>query len=178
MRRGLAVIARARRGAEPLHGRLRAAGAAAARRKLRRCDVAALVRRVAGLETRVPVDGAARAPTSTLEADADQLEQLLINLLRNAVDARSRPAAARRGRLGGRPAPHVRDLRSRTKARGCRHRRTCSCRSSPPSRSGSGIGLVLCRQIAEAHGGTLTLENRPEGGCRATLHIEAVRRPS
>ncbi len=36
---------------------------------------------------------------------------------------------------------------------------------------GSGIGLVLCRQIAEAHGGTLSLANRPGGGCRATLRL-------
>jgi signal transduction histidine kinase len=37
---------------------------------------------------------------------------------------------------------------------------------------GSGIGLVLCRQIAEAHGGSLTLESRPEGrGCRALLRL-------
>jgi signal transduction histidine kinase len=37
---------------------------------------------------------------------------------------------------------------------------------------GSGIGLVLSRQIAEAHGGTLTLQNRsPEPGCRAELTI-------
>ena len=37
---------------------------------------------------------------------------------------------------------------------------------------GSGIGLVLCRQIAEAHGGTLTLENRlPGPGCRAELTL-------
>ena len=39
---------------------------------------------------------------------------------------------------------------------------------------GSGIGLVLCRQIAEAHGGTLDLENRPEGGCRATLRLQRL----
>jgi two-component system nitrogen regulation sensor histidine kinase NtrY len=37
---------------------------------------------------------------------------------------------------------------------------------------GSGIGLVLSRQIAEAHGGTLTLENRKSGrGCEALLRL-------
>jgi signal transduction histidine kinase len=39
---------------------------------------------------------------------------------------------------------------------------------------GSGIGLVLCRQIAEAHGGTLVLENRRDrSGCIAVLRLPA-----
>jgi len=38
--------------------------------------------------------------------------------------------------------------------------------------SGSGIGLVLCRQIAENHNGSLTLENRSErSGCIARLRL-------
>jgi signal transduction histidine kinase len=42
---------------------------------------------------------------------------------------------------------------------------------------GSGIGLVLSRQIAEAHGGTLTLENRPDArGAIATIRIPAAAR--
>ncbi len=42
---------------------------------------------------------------------------------------------------------------------------------------GSGIGLVLCRQIAEGHGGSLTLENRKDArGCRATLACRLIAR--
>ena len=49
-------------------------------------DFPALIRRVAGLEARLPVY-VERGPAVTLQGDADQLEQLLINLVRNAVDA-------------------------------------------------------------------------------------------
>jgi signal transduction histidine kinase len=42
---------------------------------------------------------------------------------------------------------------------------------------GSGIGLVLSRQIAEGHNGTLTLANRPDrSGCQAILRLPMVTR--
>jgi two-component system nitrogen regulation sensor histidine kinase NtrY len=138
--------------------------------KRRPVDVALLVRRVARLETRVPVrveDG----PSATIEADPDQIEQLLINLTRNAAEA----AAGTGGRvsLSWSLDERARSVEVRVEDEGP---------GLPPSANlfvpffttkpgGSGIGLVLCRQIAEAHHGTLTLANRPEGGCRATLRL-------
>ena len=43
------------------------------------------------------------------------------------------------------------------------------------SLGGTGVGLVLCRQILEAHGGGLTLENREDRvGCRARVRLPLV----
>ncbi|HXY41714.1 MAG TPA: ATP-binding protein [Vicinamibacteria bacterium] len=139
--------------------------------KKRRIALAPLVRRVAGLETRVPVT-VSGGPEVSLEADPDQLEQLLINLTKNAAEA----AATRNGTvrlswcLVDKPTPALEILVDDDGP------------GLPPSANlfvpffttkpgGSGIGLVLCRQIAEAHGGTLSLANRPEGGCRAVLRL-------
>ena len=93
-----------------------------------------LLQRVAGLETRVPVTSGP-GPDVTIDADADQLEQLLINLMRNAADACLEVGGGtRHGRLAAHAARH-RDLGRRRGAGACRTRRTCSCRSSRPSRA-------------------------------------------
>jgi nitrogen fixation/metabolism regulation signal transduction histidine kinase len=139
----------------------------------------ALVRRVAGLETRLPV--AVRAESEvTLLLDADQIEQLLINLIRNAVDA-AEPSAGGVS-VGWRPSggahPMV-EIRVEDDGPGVPESANLFVPFFTTKPHGSGIGLVLCRQIAEAHGGHLTLENRRNArGCvaRIRLPIQTARR--
>jgi nitrogen fixation/metabolism regulation signal transduction histidine kinase len=126
-----------------------------------------LVTRAAGLEQRVPVrvEG---GPAVTVPADAAQLEQLLINLVRNAADA----ALSTSG--GVRVGWSLSDGRVRVRVDddgpGVSNTANLFVPFFTTKPGGSGIGLVLCRQIAEAHGGTVTLENRQPGpGCRAEL---------
>lgn len=137
----------------------------------RAVELAPLVRRVAGIETRVRV-AVSDGPDLTIEADPDQLEQLLINLVKNAVEAA--PGAPAGVRLSWsrveRPAPAV-EVRVDDDGPGLPPSANLFVPFFTTKPGGSGIGLVLCRQIAEAHGGTLSLATRSEGGCRATLRL-------
>jgi nitrogen fixation/metabolism regulation signal transduction histidine kinase len=132
-------------------------------------DVGALVDRVVQLEKRLPVR-VRPGPTMTLSADGDQLEQLLINLVSNAVDASTETGGGveiawdrQQGAL---------DLRVVDEGPGLPATANLFTPFFTTKRSGTGIGLVLSRQIAEAHGGALTLENRDDArGCVARLRI-------
>jgi nitrogen fixation/metabolism regulation signal transduction histidine kinase len=168
LRRGLAVIA-AR--SESL-SRFMAAYSRLARLprpKLAPVELSALARRVMGLETRMPVRLLSPSALS-VTADADQLEQLLINLVSNAVDA-----ALETG--GGVSISWERmgdavELRVEDEGPGVPETANLFVPFYTTKPEGSGIGLVLSRQIAEAHGGMLTLENRPQGhGCVARLTL-------
>jgi nitrogen fixation/metabolism regulation signal transduction histidine kinase len=134
--------------------------------------VAPLVRRVAGLETRLSV-AVEPGPEATLRADADQIEQLLINLVRNGVDAALETGGGVRvgwRRVNGSPA--ALEVFVEDGGPGLPNTTNLFVPFFTTKQQGSGIGLVLSRQIAEAHGGTLTLQNRDrEPGCRARLRL-------
>lgn len=136
---------------------------------LRPVDVGALIRRVIELETRMPATPVP-GPEMVIRADPDQLEQLLINLLRNAVDA----ALETRGsvRIGWTRNAALLEVWIEDEGLGLASTANLFVPFFTTKPSGSGIGLVLSRQIAEAHGGTLTLENRRSGtGCEARLRL-------
>jgi two-component system nitrogen regulation sensor histidine kinase NtrY len=132
-------------------------------------ELSALVRRVVGLETRIPVAYEDCEPL-VIQGDPDQLEQVLINLLRNAVDA------ARE--TGGGVRVFCRSNTARTEiliqdeGHGIANPANLFVPFFTTKRGGSGIGLVLSRQIAEAHNGSLTLRNRSDRvGCEARLTL-------
>jgi two-component system, NtrC family, nitrogen regulation sensor histidine kinase NtrY len=112
-------------------------------------------------------------PSLTVGADPDQLEQLLINLVKNAADAvEGTPGGVRVSwAVSDKPAPAV-EIHVDDDGPGLPPSANLFVPFFTTKPGGSGIGLVLCRQIAEAHGGTLLLANRAQGGCRATLRLQ------
>jgi signal transduction histidine kinase len=111
-------------------------------------------------------------PDLVISADGDQLEQLLINIIRNAVDAtldEHGGVTITWRRAGGQIEISVDD---EGPGLGTISNLFVPFFTTKPG--GSGVGLVLSRQIAEAHGGALTLENREPRGCRASLRLPVV----
>ena len=132
-------------------------------------DIAELIRRVTVLESRhgvVVLPG----PSITLAADGTQLEQALINLIRNGVEASQEHGGT--VRLSWRVASRSLEILVEDEGLGLPATANLFVPFFSTKPGGSGIGLVLTRQIAEGHGGSLTLENRTErSGVRARLRL-------
>ena len=151
---------------------------------LKKSPLSSLVTRVAGLETRIQVRVIPGADVNVM-ADPDQLEQMLINLVRNATEAvleglsaKGPTEAESLPSNGFKPSVVISwrllekavDLTIEDNGPGLLNPSNAFVPFYTTKPSGSGIGLVLSRQIAEAHGGSLELSNRPdERGCRVRV---------
>jgi nitrogen fixation/metabolism regulation signal transduction histidine kinase len=173
-RRGLSIIATRSEGLSRFLGSY-ARLAKLPRPRLAPVDVATWIRQVASLEQRI-VPELRAGPEMTIQGDRDQLEQLLINLLRNAVDASLETSPEKQGgvsivwnRVGTLLEVLIQD-----EGPGLSNTANLFVPFFTTKPGGSGIGLVLSRQIAEAHGGSLDLHNRADGkGCEARLMLPA-----
>jgi two-component system nitrogen regulation sensor histidine kinase NtrY len=139
------------------------------------CEIGPLLRRVISLENRSEV-ALDEGPALTINVDAAQLEQVIINLVKNAVEAGPEPGRTAPTtccvRVGWAKTPGALEITVTDDGPGIANPQNLFVPFFTTKPSGSGIGLVLCRQIAENHHGSLTLENRADrSGCIARLRL-------
>jgi two-component system nitrogen regulation sensor histidine kinase NtrY len=141
------------------------------RPQLQPLEVGPSVERAVRFETRLTVEIEA-GPGMTVQGDPDQIEQVLINLLRNAADASLTTGGS--VRIGWRPDGSMLEIWIKDDGPGLSSTANLFVPFFTTKPGGSGIGLVLSRQIAEGHGGALMLENRKDRtGCIARLRLPA-----
>jgi two-component system nitrogen regulation sensor histidine kinase NtrY len=155
---------------------------------LKRVPLVPLLERVVSLEIRLDVR-ILGAPDVDLLADPDQIEQLLINLVRNAVEAANTcagddpeiallaepcsPEVTLRAAEDG----DVVAIQIEDNGPGLANPDNLFVPLYTTKKSGSGVGLALARQIVEAHGGAITLRNRDRAqGCIAEVRIPMAER--
>ena len=132
-------------------------------------DLGELVRRVVNLEPRLRVN-LVPGPDAKISADAAQIEQALINLLHNAVDASLEAGGG--VSMGWRADSDCVEVFIHDEGHGIMNPSNLFVPFFTTKPEGSGIGLALSRQIAEAHGGSLDVLNRADRtGAEAILRL-------
>lgn len=139
---------------------------------LKPIDLATLIAAVIPLETRITIT-LDPGPEILLFADPDQLQQLLINLIRNAVEAAlSQPTTPPRVLITWSQSSTQAILQIIDSGPGLLNPSNLFVPFYTTKPEGSGIGLVLAQQIASAHRGSVTLTNNPTTpGCTAELRL-------
>jgi nitrogen fixation/metabolism regulation signal transduction histidine kinase len=138
--------------------------------RLRSVALAPLMERVTLLEQRLHVQ-LDPGPAVKLNADPDQLEQMLINLLANAVEASLSNGGAP-VRASWMPADAKVQIVIEDRGLGIANPENLFVPFYTTKSTGSGIGLALAQQIARAHGGEISLVNREDGdGARAIVRL-------
>jgi len=102
--------------------------------------------------------------------DVGQLEQVMINLLKNAAESGSPPEAVTVG-VHPRAPGFVIEVADRGTGLSEQVLSDALLPFFSTKPAGTGLGLTLCREIVEAHGGRITLANRPGGGAVVSIHL-------
>jgi nitrogen fixation/metabolism regulation signal transduction histidine kinase len=109
-------------------------------------------------------------PQREASFDVGQLEQVMINLLKNAAESGSPPEAIAVS-VHTRAQGFVVEVADRGAGLSEQVLRDALLPFFSTKPTGTGLGLTLCREIVEAHGGRLTLANRPGGGAVVSIHL-------
>jgi nitrogen fixation/metabolism regulation signal transduction histidine kinase len=141
--------------------------------QLRPVTLAPLLERVVLLEQRLAAH-LDPGPVVVLQADPDQLEQMLINILRNAVDASLANGAGAVRASWRTEGPNLFVI-FEDSGLGIANAENLFVPFYTTKPTGSGVGLALAQQIARAHGGEIRLANREDAtGARATIRLPLV----
>ena len=109
-------------------------------------------------------------PRRTANFDTAQIEQALINLLKNANESGSDPGAVELAVTGNGNGFAI-EVRDRGPGFSTEALENALVPFFSTKEAGTGLGLTLCREIVEAHGGRLRVANRPGGGAQVTLWL-------